>query len=107
MNVYQSIIAANYNLNVVQKPATSKAEIPAVAPVRPAQSNSLEQTNVAVVRQGNLDSQSKADAYFQKEQTNHDQPNGRNQRALNQYQSLDIEEKRTEVRTMMGVDTFA
>ena len=42
-----------------------------------------------------------------RQQATYDQPSGRSQQALASYQSFDREEKRAELRNLLGVDLFA
>lgn len=107
MNVYQSIIAANSGVNAAVTankplPSTSKtSDLDAVIPSTPVV------VNKPVIRQGDRESYSKAEQYFQQKQSHQDQPNAKNQKVLEQYGMLAKEDKRAEVQLLMGVDTFA
>lgn len=49
----------------------------------------------------------KAERFSQDQQTFYDQPDGQVREALHAYQSLQTEQKREEVRALMGVDIYA
>ena len=108
MNVYQSIIAANSGVNgavAANKPVPSASKNDQADAA--SLSTSVVVANKPVVRQGDSESYSKAEQYFQQKQSQHDQPNAKNQKVLEQYGMLAKEDKRAEVQLLMGVDTFA
>lgn len=108
MNVYQSIIAANSGVNAAvtaNKPLPSSSKSGQADTAVPP--TSVVVSNKPVVRQGDTESYSKAEQYFQQKQSQQDQPNAKNQKVLEQYGMLAKEDKRAEVQLLMGVDTFA
>ncbi|AWL12298.1 hypothetical protein HMF8227_01825 [Saliniradius amylolyticus] len=104
MDIQRSVSATHQGLAV--NGANQKK--PSASPVREvAPAAEQEQPKRAEkVRQGNAELQFQADR-FRHQSAFYDQPPRRGQQAIDAYQTLAREEKRAEIQSMMGVDTFA
>lgn len=60
-----------------------------------------------VVRQASPEAAGQADQFRRQQQTSYEQPDPRARSAINAYQSLAIEQRRSEIQEMFGIDTYA
>lgn len=85
--------------------APQKARSAPDAPSKPAPTVEVNSPEGVVRTSSNPQITQGADQFSR--QATYDQPSGRSQQALASYQSFEREEKRTELRNMLGVDIFA
>lgn len=106
MEIESSLVAAQNALTVNPAPREPQREAEARQEQTQRQSTELPRTQV-VVRQGSSEAFEQADRFRQNRETGFDQPSGRARNAIAAYQSLETEQRRSEIQELFGVDTFA
>ncbi|MDM7860286.1 hypothetical protein QTP81_06735 [Alteromonas sp. ASW11-36] len=106
MEIESSIVASQNALII--NPAQRQPEREAEAR---AQQQQRQQTELPVTqtvsRQANAEAFEQAERFRQQRRSNYDAPNPQTQAALNTYQSLQTEQRREEIRGLLGIDIYA
>lgn len=106
MEIESSIIAAQNSLVINPPLREPQREVDARQQQEQRQTTELPQTQV-VNNRGGAQAFEQAERFRQQQQTFYDQPNSRTREALNAYQSLATEQRRSEIQQLVGVDTYA
>ena len=101
-----SLVAAQNGLAIT--PTTREPQKDAEARQQQEQRAATElPRSQVVVRQNNPEAFQQAERFREQKATAYEQPNARARNAINQYQSLATEQRRSEIQQLMGIDTYA
>lgn len=106
MEIESSIVASQNSLAINPLVREPQREADTRQQQEQRQNTELPQTQV-VNNRGSAQAFEQAERFRQQQQTFYDQPNNRARQALNAYQSLTTEQRRSELQQLVGVDTYA
>ncbi|MCV2885095.1 hypothetical protein OE749_10370 [Aestuariibacter sp. AA17] len=106
MEVESSLVAAQNGLAISPSQPEPQRQAEAQQQQAQRQQTELPRTQV-VVRQADSEASEQADRFRQQQRTTYEQPDARSRSAINAYQALELEERRSEIKSLFGVDTYA
>ena len=106
MEIESSLVAAQNGLAITPTTREPQREAEARQQQEQRQATELPRSQV-VVRQNTPEAFQQAERFKEQKATAFEQTDPRARRAIDQYQSLATEQRRSEIQQMMGIDTYA